>query len=101
MNNAYESEYGLSEFEAELVPDERRTEARRVTLLQAGIRVSEDSAPIACVVTDLTKSGARVLFEDVPALPGHVHLLIHHPESTHKCEVRWTNGDEIGLMFVS
>ena len=100
MNNSSVSEFGLSEFEAELIPEERRSEPRRVTLLQAEIRISEDSAPIACVVNDISDSGARVFFEDIPKLPDHVQLLIHHPESKHNCKVRWTNGDEAGLMFV-
>lgn len=100
MSISSELEFGLSEFESELVPDERRTEPRRVTLLQAEIRVSDEAAPIACIVNDISKSGARVFFDDIPKLPGHVDLLIHHPESRHKCEVRWINGDEAGLKFV-
>ena len=100
MKNSSENEFGLTEFEADLIPDERRSELRRVTLLQAEIRISENSSPIACVVNDISKSGARVFFEDIPKLPGHVYLLIHHPASQHKCEVRWTNGDEAGLKFV-
>lgn len=100
MNNLSENEFGLSDFEADLIPDERRSESRRVTLLQAEIRTSEDASPIACVVNDISQSGARVFFDETPKLPKVVHLLIHHPESRHKCEVRWTNGDEVGLMFV-
>ncbi|MGI9353236.1 MAG: PilZ domain-containing protein [Rhizobiaceae bacterium] len=100
MKNSSESEFGLSEFEADLIPKDRRSEPRRITLLQAEIRISEDAAPIACVVNDVSKSGARVFFDVIPTLPRHVHLHIHHPESSHKCEVRWTDGDEVGLMFV-
>ena len=100
MNNSSVSEFGLSEFEAELISDERRSEPRRVTLLQAEINMVGEPAPIACVVTDISSSGARVFFEDIPTLPEYIRLSIHHPKSEHRCKVRWTNGDEAGLMFL-
>ena len=101
MNHISQSEFGLSEFEADLIPEERRSEMREVTLLQAEVRIAEEPKSIPCVVNDISKSGARVFFEEVPNLPDHVQLVIHHPESEHHCEVRWTSGDEAGLKFVS
>lgn len=100
MSNNSLNEFGLSEFEVDLIPAERRSEVRRDTLLQAEIRVSEGSTSIPCVVNDISKSGARVLFEDNPKLSRHVHLVIHHPMREYTCEVRWQNGDEAGLMFI-
>ncbi|MEM9330804.1 MAG: PilZ domain-containing protein [Pseudomonadota bacterium] len=100
MSISSQHEFGLSDFEAELIPDERRTEPRRITLLQAEIKVSKDSEPVQCVVNDISNSGARVFFDDMPSLPQYVELLIQHPKSNHKCEVRWKNGDEAGLMFI-
>ena len=100
MSNISVSEFGLSEFEAELISEERRSEPRRVTLLQAEVILCEDAKPIECVVTDISNSGARVMFEDVPKLPDEIRLKIDHPKTEHRCEVCWTNGDEAGLRFI-
>jgi len=73
-----------------------RRECRRVAKIQFGT----GSLPRDCMITDISKDGAR-LFADGVEVPDQFHLLISGEKGERKeCRVVWRLGGEIGVTFL-
>ncbi len=79
--------------------DERRDSTRKdadeyaLTLLQG----SENA--IACVVKDISDTGARIMISADCFVPKLFKLCIPERDVIAECEYVWREGDEIGLRF--
>ena len=77
--------------------------APRDTRRQAAwITVGTEAAPIACVVWDLSKGGARVTAAHADALPDVFTLILGNDKNAQQyCRVVWKEKPYIGVKFVS
>jgi hypothetical protein len=79
---------------------ERRREERYVINRVAKFRLNPKARPRECLVTDISKLGAR-LFVDGIDMPEQFELFIEGLEGTRReCTVMWRLGGEIGVAFV-
>ena len=76
---------------------DRRYDIHRMATLQTG----PDALPRDCMITDISRRGAR-LFADHVEVPDRFHLLIAGENSNRReCQVVWRLGGEIGIAFVT
>jgi hypothetical protein len=80
---------------------EERRRHRRYTINRiAKFQTDSGALPRDCMITDISKQGAR-LFADGVDVPDQFHLLISGDRhSRRECKVVWRLGGEIGVTFV-
>jgi hypothetical protein len=78
-----------------------RRQHRRITINRiAKVQADSGSLPRDCMITDMSRSGAR-LFADGIDVPDQFHLLISGDGGMKReCQVVWRLGGEIGVTFV-
>jgi hypothetical protein len=82
------------------MPDERRQHRRYAINRIAKFQADAYSLPRDCMITDISKQGAR-LFADGVEVPDQFDLLISGDKGTRRgCQVVWRLGGEIGVSFV-
>ncbi len=76
--------------------------AARKSLQQPGwITLEGGFAARACVVRDLSSSGAKLTIEDPNTLPAKLRLAFSRDARTGRpCEVVWRRGQTVGIKFV-
>jgi hypothetical protein len=76
---------------------ERRLSPRRNTNIRAEIAF-DGGRTLACIVKDISETGARIEVTSVGLVPNWLMLLVpgHQPQS---CRVVWRTLKEIGLQF--
>jgi hypothetical protein len=80
--------------------DDRRRERRHAINRIAKYQADAGTLPRDCMITDISKQGAR-LFADGVEVPDQFHLLISGENGTRReCQVVWRLGGEIGVKFV-
>jgi hypothetical protein len=80
---------------------ERRTAARREVSIEARL-IPEFGRSFRCRIVDVSLGGARVRFAgEAPLKLDTVRLVFLPSCQTHVARVRWREGLEIGLEFVS
>jgi hypothetical protein len=80
--------------------DERRQHRRHAINRIAKYQTDATTLPRDCMITDISKHGAR-LFADGVEVPDQFHLLISGEKGERKeCRVVWRLGGEIGVAFV-
>jgi hypothetical protein len=84
---------------------ERRRHQRYVINRIAKFQTDSGTLPRDCMITDISKQGAR-LFADGVEIPDQFHLLISGDNndaikgSRRECRVVWRLGGEIGVTFL-
>ena len=79
---------------------ERRRHPRTIINRIAKFRTDVGALPRDCMITDISKEGAR-LFIDAAEVPAQFHLIISgEPGTMHECRVVWRLGGEVGVSFV-
>jgi hypothetical protein len=82
------------------MPAERRQHTRYTINRIAKFQADAYSLPRDCMITDMSKQGAR-LFADGVEVPDKFDLLISGDKGVRRgCEVVWRLGSEIGVSFV-
>jgi hypothetical protein len=80
--------------------EDRRRERRQVINRIAKYQADAGTLPRDCMITDISKQGAR-LFADGVEVPDQFHLLISGENGTRReCQVVWRLGGEIGVKFI-
>ena len=80
--------------------DERRQHRRYAINRIAKYQADVYSLPRDCMITDISKQGAR-LFADGVEVPDRFDLLISGDKGIRRgCQVVWRLGGEIGVSFV-
>ena len=78
---------------------ERRGLRRSKSFLRGFVYISRKRGALACLIRDLSDSGARIIFSENVTLPDAVELYIPHREQTFRARVQWRRKSEIGLAF--
>lgn len=74
--------------------------AGRAPAYKFGILINPlDRSEIRCVITNLSRSGAKVMLEGAVTLAPFVTLKIGAVGAVHRAKVAWQDGNEVGLMF--
>ena len=82
------------------MPAERRQHPRYTINRIAKFQADAYSLPRDCMITDMSKQGAR-LFADGVDVPDQFDLLISGDKGVRRgCQVVWRLGGEIGVTFV-
>lgn len=55
---------------------------------------------VECVVTDISKQGARILVSSAEAIPANFKLTFANGNTEHSCVLAWSTKDEIGVRFI-
>ena len=80
--------------------ENRRTQRRKV-VQGASLFVGVGEPTIACIIKDLSNSGARVKVDTVTALPDEIILMLSRDGHLNRpCRVVWRDGSLIGLQFI-
>jgi hypothetical protein len=80
--------------------NERRQHPRHAINRIAKYQSDTGSLPRDCMITDMSKTGAR-LFADGVEVPDQFDLLISGDKGVRRgCQVVWRLGGEIGVKFV-
>jgi PilZ domain-containing protein len=79
----------------------RKREARKSLRQDGWITLEGGFAVRACVVEDLSASGAKVTLEDNNTLPARLRLAFSRDARAGRpCEVVWREGRTVGVKFV-
>ena len=82
------------------MPTERRQHPRYTINRIAKFQADAGSLPRDCMITDMSKQGAR-LFANGAEVPDQFDLLISGDNGVRRgCQVVWRLGGEIGVAFV-
>jgi len=79
--------------------DERRASRRQKSFLRGIVYFDKRRTQMACMVRDLSESGARIVLSQAIALPDIIELQIPQREEMVSARVQWRLADEIGLAF--
>jgi hypothetical protein len=79
--------------------DERRASRRQKSFLRGIVYFDKRRTQMACMVRDLSESGARIVLSQAIALPDIIELQIPQREEMVSARVQWRRADEIGLAF--
>lgn len=82
-------------------PGDARIAPRR-RILKAGVVAYNDRhTTLACMVRDISTTGARIRVDGSVSAPDTFELLIALDGLEASCEVVWRNGNELGARFLS
>jgi hypothetical protein len=79
--------------------DERRASRRQKSFLRGVVYFDKRRTQMACMVRDLSDSGARIVLSQAIALPDLIELQIPQREEMVSARIQWRRADEIGLAF--
>jgi hypothetical protein len=54
-----------------------------------------------CTVTDITNAGARILTQDLAAIPLNFELSFDKFRTSRNCRLIWRDSDLVGVAFIS
>jgi PilZ domain len=80
---------------------DRRKSHRQKSLLRAFVYFGNSASPVECIVRDLSEAGARLKFQYLPTTTHDVDIHIPVKGQKLRADVRWQEGDEIGIAFAS
>ena len=79
----------------------KKRDDRKLLGQTAWITLDGGFAARRCVVQDISKSGARISFDEAATLPARLRLAFGRDARTgHICQVVWRRGTTAGLKFV-
>jgi hypothetical protein len=80
-------------------PMDRRTQSRTPTAKAARLVPPQGGRVLPCRVLNVSKTGARL--ETLEPVDVHRKFILHLEEggATHRCQVVWQKGHEIGVTF--
>ena len=82
-------------------PGEKKRAVRKSLRQPGWITLEGGFAARACVVEDLSASGAKVIVEDNNTLPAKLRLAFtRDTRNGSRCEVVWRRGKTVGVKFV-
>jgi len=79
--------------------DERRRSSRQRSFLHGCLYFNNRRSAIDCLVRDISRTGARLLFSQTATIPDVVDLHIPQKEQWLKARVQWRSGEEVGVAF--
>lgn len=86
---------------AHKAPDDARAAPRRRILKSGVAAYSDRHVTLACLVRDISTTGARLRIEGSVTAPDTFELLIPLDGLEANCQVVWRNGTDLGVKFVA
>ena len=80
---------------------ERRHVSRQKSFLRGLVYLGNSPSAVDCLVRDLSDAGARLIFSAPVAVTETIELHIPVKGQTLHAKVKWREGEEIGIIFVS
>lgn len=81
---------------------ELRRHKRQPLHYPAWIVLAPDQKPLQCMMSDVSKSGAKIAFSGDADIPDQFMLLLSTDGKTRrKCRVAWREGTRIGVEFLA
>jgi PilZ domain-containing protein len=78
----------------------RRNSARRTFGYPARLQFAGDAQPIACVIADISETGAQLQLLEAADIPNEFVLLIGgHADVQRRCRLIWRSRNKIGVRF--
>ncbi len=81
--------------------NDARRNTRKRTFLAAYAKVGEDRLPTACLVRDVSQTGARILLDATAEVPEVFDLHINGRDQLWRVETVWRRGAEIGVRLLT
>jgi hypothetical protein len=85
----------------ELALIERRVSPRRKTRFKATIVHGDERVTTACMVVNLSETGACLKLSDPIELPADFHLIWAADQAVFRAEAVWRGNGEMGVRFLS
>jgi hypothetical protein len=79
---------------------DRRKQIRRRTYLGGQIAYRQRYCAIDCLVRNLSRDGARLVFGGDPIIPAEFELIISQSGETRRGRLIWHKATEVGVQFV-
>jgi hypothetical protein len=79
----------------------RRRDRRAADRLTTALRGKVFPGAADCVIADFSKRGARLRFDEAPPADACFVLVVWSSGLAFQAEVRWSEGDELGVEFMS
>ncbi|MBI2713540.1 MAG: PilZ domain-containing protein [Rhizobiales bacterium] len=80
---------------------ERRQTSRQRSFLRGLVYLGNSPSAVSCLVRDMSDTGARLTFSAPIAAIDTIELHIPVKGQTLRGKVKWREGDEIGIGFIS
>ena len=86
----------------DVLTDQNKRAADRQRLFAAGkITAPSSTAPIKCLVRDLSSTGAKLTLETSGHLPEEFDFEVPLKHINVRAKVAWRSGDQVGITFVT
>jgi hypothetical protein len=72
---------------------------RRPHALTTGTITPSDMMTVRCVILNISEDGACLLVRDADAVPPVFQLMIDQAKTIHRCRVKWSTGNRLGVVF--
>ncbi len=79
---------------------EKRASPRKPLEYSAGLDFGDGRSPRACVLSNISRTGARIRVDNTADLPERLTLLLSSNGVMRRCRVAWSEGQNVGLEFV-
>ena len=93
--------FGTIQHSPAVSPDfiERRSSVRQRVLKGGVLSFNRGYGSLECVVRNVSRDGARLVFGETAAVPSHFSFRIGHDGEWRTAEVRWRRREDIGVSF--
>ena len=78
---------------------ERRESQRGRTYLGARLAFNNQYCAVDCLVRNMSRNGAKLIFEGSVLLPGEFELTLPQKGETRRARIVWRQQDEAGIVF--
>jgi hypothetical protein len=79
---------------------ERREHQRGRTYLGGRLAFNNQYCSVDCLVRNLSRNGAKLVFEGTVLLPGEFELMLPQKGESRRARVVWRQQDEAGISFL-
>lgn len=78
---------------------ERRDDVRLRSLIAATIVYNNGQSTLACVIRNMSETGAKLSVPAGVALPDRFDLTVPQKNKTYRAQIAWQRGEEVGVRF--
>jgi hypothetical protein len=79
--------------------ENRRTTERQPSFLGGTIIYNRNRFSLACIVKNLSATGAKLTAKELPMLPDRFELHVPQKKTTYAVRVSWRKGDVVGVAI--
>jgi hypothetical protein len=80
--------------------EERRKHQRGRTYLNGAIAFNKRWSTLDCLVRNLSRDGAKIIFADAAAAPAEFDIMIRRNGESRRARIVWRQESQAGILFV-